>query len=322
MNLKKTDKIFLAGHNGMVGSAILKELRKDGFKNIIVSDKKKLNLESQKKVENFFKKNKIDFVFMCAAKVGGIYANDYYPADFISKNLLIQTNVINSAFNHKIKKLIFLGSSCIYPREDQRKIKESDILSGKLEMTNEPYAIAKIAGIKMCESFNRQYNTDYRSLMPTNMFGPGDNYHETNSHVMAALIRKFIIAKRQNYNSVIVWGSGKPKREFLYVEEFAAAAIYLAKMSKKRYHKYVPERLNIVNVGYGKDYTIKHIAELIKKFSGYNGKIVFDTTKKDGVKKKLLNNELIRKLGWKPKNKFEDTLRNYISKIKDEIVFD
>ena len=235
MSLKINDRIFVAGHKGMVGSSILRTLKKKGYKNIITVNKKKLNLESQKEVNNFFKKKKIDFIFLCAAKVGGIYANDYFPADFILKNILIQTNVINAAHKNKIKKLIFLGSSCIYPREDTRKIREDDILTGKLEMTNEPYAVAKISGIKMCESFNRQYNTDYRSLMPTNMFGPGDNYHKMNSHVMAALIRKFIIAYRKKYKTVTVWGSGKPKREFLYIDDFASATIYLAKMSKRKY---------------------------------------------------------------------------------------
>ena len=322
MGLKINDRIFVAGHKGMVGSSILRILKKKGYKNLVTVNKKKLDLENQAQVNNFFKKNKIDFIFLCAAKVGGIYANDYFPAEFILKNILIQTNVINAAHKNKINKIIFLGSSCIYPREDLRKIREDDILTGKLEMTNEPYAVAKISGIKMCESFNRQYNTDYRSLMPTNMFGPGDNYHKLNSHVMAALIRKFIIAYRKKHKSVVVWGSGKPKREFLYIDDFASASIYLAKMSKKKYHSFVPERLNLVNIGYGKDFTIKHIAELIKKYVGYKGKIVFDKTKKDGVQKKLLDNRLIRKLGWKPNEKFETALKNYIINIRDKIIFD
>jgi GDP-L-fucose synthase len=322
MGLKISDRIFVAGHKGMVGSSILRLLKKKGYKNLITVSKKKLNLENQSQVNNFFKKNKIDFIFLCAAKVGGIYANDNLPAEFILKNILIQTNIINAAHKNKINKLIFLGSSCIYPRQDFRKIREIDILTGKLEMTNEPYAVAKISGIKMCESFNRQYNTDYRSLMPTNMFGPGDNYHKLNSHVMAALIRKFIIAYRKKHKSVVVWGSGKPKREFLYIDDFASASIYLAKMSKRKYHSFVPERLNLVNIGYGKDFTIKHIAELIKKYVGYKGKIVFDKTKKDGVQKKLLDNRLIRKLGWKPKEKFETALKNYIVNIRDKIIFD
>ena len=322
MGLKINDRIFVAGHKGMVGSSILRILKKKGYKNLVTVNKKKLDLENQAQVNNFFKKNKIDFIFLCAAKVGGIYANDYFPAEFILKNILIQTNVINAAHKNKINKIIFLGSSCIYPREDLRKIREDDILTGKLEMTNEPYAVAKISGIKMCESFNRQYNTDYRSLMPTNMFGPGDNYHKLNSHVMAALIRKFIIAYRKKHKFVVVWGSGKPKREFLYIDDFASASIYLAKMSKKKYHSFVPERLNLVNIGYGKDFTIKHIAELIKKYVGYKGKIVFDKTKKDGVQKKLLDNRLIRKLGWKPNEKFETALKNYIINIRDKIIFD
>ena len=321
MNLKKTDKIFVAGHNGMAGSSILRELKKNGFKNIITSNKKNLNLEDQTQVTKFFKRKKINFVFLCAAKVGGIYANDNYPADFISKNLIIQSNVIDAAFKSKIKKLIFLGSSCVYPRISNRKIKEADLLSNKLELTNEPYAVAKISGIKMCESYNRQHNTDFRSLMPTNMFGPGDNFHPMNSHVMAALIRKFIIAKRNNDKSVIVWGTGKPRREFLYVDDFANATIYLAKMNKKKYYSYVKERLSHINIGYGKDYTIKKIAEMIKQATNFQGKIIYDKSKKDGVKKKLLDNKLIRSMGWKPKYKFEYILFNYIETIKDTIIF-
>ena len=321
MNLKKKDKIFVAGHNGMAGSAIIRGLRKHGYENIITINRNQLDLEVQSKVNNFFKKNKITFVFLCAAKVGGIYANDNYPADFIAKNLSIQSNIIDAAFKNTIKKLIFLGSSCVYPRISNRKIKESDLLTNKLELTNEPYAVAKISGIKMCESYNRQYNTDYRSLMPTNMFGPGDNYHPMNSHVMAALIRKFIIAKRKNQKSVVVWGTGRPKREFLYVDDFADAAVYLAKMSKKKYSSYINERLSHINIGYGRDYSIKTIANMIKKSTGFNGKIVYDKSKKDGVKKKLLDNKLIRSMGWKPKHKLEKILNNYILSIKNNINF-
>ncbi len=319
---KKNDRIFVAGHKGMVGSAIFRKLQNDGYKNIIISEKKKLNLENQYQVNIFFKQNKLDYVFLCAAKVGGIQANDIFPADFITKNLLIQTNVINAAFQNKVKKLIFLGSSCIYPIEDKKRISENNILTGKLEMTNEPYAVAKIAGIKMCESFNRQYNTDYRSLMPTNLFGPGDNYHKTNSHVMASLIRKFIIAKRKNHKSVTVWGSGKPRREFLFVDDFASSAVYFAKMSKSKYYKYVPQRTNIVNIGYGTDFSIKEVAELIKKIIGYKGKIIFDRSKKDGVKRKLLNIGLMKKLGRKPNKNFEKNLKDYINSIKHKIIFD
>ena len=302
MNLKKKDKIFVAGHNGMAGSAIIRGLRKHGYENIITINRNQLDLEVQSKVNNFFKKNKITFVFLCAAKVGGIYANDNYPADFIAKNLSIQSNIIDAAFKNKIKKLIFLGSSCVYPRISNRKIKESDLLTNKLELTNEPYAVAKISGIKMCESYNRQYNTDY-------------------SHVMAALIRKFIIAKRKNQKSVVVWGTGRPKREFLYVDDFADAAVYLAKMSKKKYSSYINERLSHINIGYGRDYSIKTIANMIRKSTGFNGKIVYDKSKKDGVKKKLLDNKLIRSMGWKPKHKLEKILNNYILSIKNNINF-
>ena len=219
MSIKKNDVIFVAGHNGMVGSAILRLLKKKKFKKIVTADKSSLDLTNQKKVNNFFNKKKIKIIFLCAAKVGGIYANNTYPAEFIYKNIMIQSNIINAAFNNKINKILFLGSSCVYPVITNRKIKEEDLLTNKLEMTNEPYSIAKISGIKMCESYNRQYNTDYRSLMPTNLFGPGDNFHPENSHVIAGLIRKFISAKKNNHKQVVAWGTGSPKREFLYSDD-------------------------------------------------------------------------------------------------------
>ena len=315
MNLKKNDKIFLAGHNGMVGSAILRALIKKGYKNIITKEKKKLNLENQKDVNNFFKKEKIDFVFLAAAKVGGIHANNTYPADFITQNLLIQTHVIKAAHSFGVKKMLFIGSSCVYPVITNRKIRESDLLIDKLEPTNEPYALAKIAGIKMCESFNRQYGTDYRSIMPTNLFGPGDNFHPTNSHVMAALIRKFIIAKKNNLRSVDVWGTGNPRREFLYIDDMADAALLISNMDKKKYKKITNTRISHINIGSGKDYSIKQIANLISKSVNFNGEIRFDLSKEDGVYSKLLSGKILRSLQWKPKYSFEKKLDTYIKKI-------
>jgi len=315
MNLKKNDKIFLAGHNGMVGSAILRTLIKKGYKNIIIKEKKKLNLENQKDVNNFFKKEKIDFVFLAAAKVGGIHANNTYPADFITQNLLIQTHVIKAAHSFGVKKMLFIGSSCVYPVITNRKIKENDLLTDRLEPTNEPYALAKIAGIKMCESFNRQYGTDYRSIMPTNLFGPGDNFHPTNSHVMAALIRKFIIAKKNNLRSVDVWGTGNPRREFLYIDDMADAALLISNMDKKKYKKITNTRISHINIGSGKDYSIKQIANLISKSVNFNGEIRFDLSKEDGVYSKLLSGKILRSLQWKPKYSFEKKLDKYIKKI-------
>ena len=315
MNLKKNDKIFLAGHNGMVGSAILRALIKKGYKNIITKEKKKLNLENQKDVNSFFKKEKIDFVFLAAAKVGGIYANNVYPADFITQNLLIQTHVIKAAHSFGVKKMLFIGSSCVYPVITNRKIRENDLLSNKLEPTNEPYALAKIAGIKMCESFNRQHDTDYRSIMPTNLFGPGDNFHPTNSHVMAALIRKFIIAKKNNLQSVDVWGTGNPRREFLYVDDMADAALLISNMDKTKYKKITNTRISHINIGSGKDYSIKQIANLISKSVNFKGKIKFDLSKEDGVQRKLLSGKILRSLQWKPKYSFEKKLDTYIKKI-------
>jgi GDP-L-fucose synthase len=315
MNFNKNSKIYIAGHQGMVGSAILRILKRNNYKNILTKTRKDLDLTNQRKVQNFFQKNKINFVFLCAAKVGGIYANNQYPADFITENLMIQTNVISAAYKTGVKNLIFLGSSCVYPKIVNQKITENDLLSGKLELTNEPYAIAKIAGIKMCESFNRQYKLNYRSIMPTNLFGPGDNFHPKNSHVMAALIRKFIFAKKSKAKKVIVWGTGIPKREFLYVDDLAEAILMIAKLSKKKYKKITTPRLSHINVGYGKDYSIKEIANLIANSLNYKGKIVYDKSQKDGVKRKILNNKIMNNLGWKPKYRFEEKLDTYIQTL-------
>ncbi len=297
-------KIFIAGHNGMVGSALIRHLKKQKVK-IITKDKRELDLLNQDNVENFFKHEKIDQVYLAAAKVGGIYANSTYPADFIYQNLMIQTNVINSAFFSGVKKLLFLGSSCIYPKKANQPIKEEDLLTGKLEPTNEPYAIAKIVGIKMCESYVRQYgkshSIDYRCIMPTNLYGPGDNYHPENSHVIPGLIHRFHKAKINNSPSVTIWGTGIPKREFLYVDDMALASIHLMNLEKKLYKKHTSPTNIHINVGSGIDISIKELAETIKEVVGFKGKINFDTTKPDGSPRKLLDSNRIKDLGFKPK---------------------
>ena len=315
MNFKKTNKIYVAGHKGMVGSSIVRMLTRKGFEKIITKTKKELDLTNQQKVHHFFKKNKIDFVFLCAAKVGGIYANNTYRADFIAENLMIQTNVIDAAYKNGVENLIFLGSSCVYPKITNRKIAETDLLSANLEPTNEPYAIAKIAGIKMCENYNRQHNVNYKNIMPTNLFGPGDNFHPQNSHVMAALIRKFIIAIRSKKKHVVVWGTGTSKREFLYVDDLAEAIYVIARLSKKKYREISGDKSFLVNVGYGKDYKISTIAKLISKALNFKGSIVYDKNQKDGVKRKILDSQIIQSLGWKPKYNFEKILTSYIQEL-------
>lgn len=297
-------RIFVAGHNGMVGSALTRLLNKKKNNKIITIRKKNLDLTDQQKVQKFFFKKKIDQVYLAAAKVGGIYANNTFPADFIYENIMIQTNVINAAFNNGIKKLLFLGSSCIYPRNNLKTMNEQKLLTGTLEPTNEPYAIAKIAGIKLCESYNRQYGKshgiDYRSVMPTNLYGPGDNYHPDNSHVIPGLLRRFHEAKIKNAPSVRVWGTGKPRREFLYVDDMARASIHIMSLDKKKYDAHTSSMCSHINVGSGEDLTIKKLAEIIKNVVGYKGCINFDPSKPDGVHKKLLNSKLINSLGFKP----------------------
>ena len=287
----------------MVGSALIRLLEKKNV-NIITKNRKDLDLLNQQIVQNFFKNQKIDQVYIAAAKVGGIHANNIFPADFIYQNLMIQTNIINSAFLGGVKKLLFLGSSCIYPKKVTQPMTEQTLLTGKLEPTNEPYAISKIAGIKMCESYNRQYGTshliDYRCLMPTNLYGPGDNYHPENSHVIPALIDRFHKAKINNLPSVTVWGSGKSKREFLYVDDMARASIHLMNLEKKLYEKYTSPMCSHINVGSGSDITIKELAETIKSSLNYKGKINFDETKQNGTARKLLDSGRINNIGFKP----------------------
>ena len=315
----KNAKIFVAGHNGLVGSAIIRILKKKGFKKIITASKKKLDLRDQKKVFLFLKKVKPKFIINAAASVGGIAANNKFRADFIYNNVSIQTNLIHSAFKNKIKNLIFLGSSCVYPRNCRQPIKEKYLLTGTLEKTNEPYAIAKIAGIKMCESYNRQYrHLDFRSIMPSNLYGPGDNYHPINSHVIPGLIYRFYEAKKNNLASVTIWGSGKPKREFLYVDDMARAAIYIMNLDKKIYNEKISSRCSHINVGSGTDLTIKELAETIKDIIGFTGDLIFDTSKHDGTSRKLLDSQVINNLGFKPQVSLRDgLLKTYEEYIKD-----
>ena len=304
-------KIFVAGHKGMVGSAIVR-LLKDQDVEIITKDRTELDLLNLGSVQNFFEHEKIDQVYLAAAKVGGIHANNNYPADFIYENLMIQTNVIHSSFLNGVKKLLFLGSSCIYPKYANQPMKEEDLLTGKLEQTNEPYAIAKIAGIKMCESYNRQYgkshSIDYRSIMPTNLYGPGDNYHPENSHVIPGLIYRFHKAKINNSESVTIWGTGTPKREFLYVDDLAQAAIHVMNLDKKIYNEQITSVSSHINVGSEQELTIKELAETIKEVIDFKGKINFDSSKPDGSLRKLLNSERINKLGFNPKTDLKEGL--------------
>ncbi len=303
-------KIFIAGHKGMVGTAILKNISKTN--KIITADKKKIDLLDFKQTYQFFKKNKFDEVYLCAAKVGGIYANTTYPADFIFENLQIQNNCIFSAYKTKVKKLLFLGSSCIYPREAKIPIKENYLLTGKLEKTNESYAIAKIAGIKMCESFNKQYNTDYRAVMPTNLYGPNDNYDELNSHVLAALIKKIINAKKNKKKNVIIWGNGKPKREFLHTDDFAKACVKIMNISTKRYRKICGNDYQFINVGYGKEITIKALANLISKIVNFKGNFFYDKKKPNGTYRKLINSSKLKSINWSPKISLKEGLKKII----------
>ena len=304
-------RIFIAGHKGMVGSALFRLLKKDDFE-IITKDKEQLNLLKQDEVNNFFKNEKIDQVYLAAAKVGGIFANNAYPAEFIYENLMIQSNIIHSAFLGGVKKLLFLGSSCIYPKNISRPIKEDDLLIGKLEETNEPYAIAKIAGIKMCESYNRQYGKshgiDYRSIMPTNLYGPGDNYHRENSHVIPGLINRFHNAKIKKLTNVTIWGTGNPKREFLYVDDMARASIFFMNLDKKIYDQQISLMCSHINVGSGKDLTIKELAEIIKNVVGYKGTVNFDHTKPDGNPRKFLDSKKINDLGYNSSISLEEGL--------------
>lgn len=291
-------RVFVAGHQGMVGSAIVRALEKAGDAEIITRTRSELDLLDQAAVFRFFNQNAVDEVYLAAAKVGGIWANNTYPAEFIYQNLIIEANIIHGAFEAGVRKLLFLGSSCIYPKLAEQPIAESSLLQGVLEPTNEPYAIAKIAGIKLCESYNRQYGTDYRSVMPTNLYGINDNFHPENSHVVPALLRRFHEAKMQDLPSVTVWGSGSPMREFLYVDDMAGACLHVMNLPKEVYGEHVLPMSSHINVGTGKDCTIRELANTIARAVGYRGDILWDTSKPDGTPRKLLDVSLLKRLGW------------------------
>lgn len=298
-------KIYVAGHRGMVGSAIVRELQRKGYTNLIYRTHQELDLTNQAAVKQFFESEKPDQVYLAAAKVGGIHANNTYPAEFIYDNLMVQNNVIHQAFLSGVKKLLFLGSSCIYPKLATQPMSEEALLTDKLEPTNEPYAIAKIAGIKMCESYNRQYGQshgiDYRSVMPTNLYGPGDNYHPENSHVIPALIRRFHEAKIANAPEVVIWGTGTPRREFLYVDDMAAASVFVMSLDKKAYDSQTEMMQSHLNVGSGSDVTIAELAAAVRDAVAYQGKIRFDSSMPDGAPRKWMDSGRLNQLGWQPK---------------------
>ena len=308
--METNSKIYVAGHNGMVGSAIVRKLKDEGYNNLILKTHDDLDLTNQKEVESFFDLYEPEYIFLAAARVGGIVANNTYPAEFINNNLLMQTNIIHQCYIYNVKKLLFLGSSCIYPRDCQQPIKEDYFMTGPLEKTNDAYAVAKIAGIKMCQSYNKQYGSNFISLMPTNLFGPGDNYDLENSHVFPAMIRKFHEAKLRNDNNITLWGTGSPYREFLHVNDLADAALFLMNNYNSS---------EIINVGTGEDLTIKDLALLMKKITNFKGEIIFDSTRPDGTPKKLLDVSKLHNLGWKHSIELEigliRTYEDYLMKI-------
>ena len=300
--------IFIAGHKGMVGNAIERQLSLDSNNRIITADRGELDLTNQQAVHDFFTQQKIDQVYLAAAKVGGIYANNEYPAEFIYQNLMIQANIVHAAHLHGVQKLLFLGSSCIYPKLATQPMREDTLLTGQLEPTNEPYAIAKIAGIKLCESYNRQYGRDYRSVMPTNLYGFNDNFHPENSHVIPSLIRRFHDAKLSDAAVVKAWGTGKPRREFLFVDEMAEASIFVMNLGREKYQRETLPMLSHVNVGTGIDCTIKELTETVASVVGYQGEITWDSTKSDGSPRKLMNVSCLERLGWKAQISLEEGL--------------
>jgi GDP-L-fucose synthase len=298
-----TEKIYVAGHRGMVGAAIVRALRARGHVDIVSRSHVELDLTDQAAVRNFFAQEKPTQVYLAAAKVGGIHANDIYPAEFIYENMMIEANVINAAFCNGVRKLLFLGSSCIYPKLAEQPMREDALLTGKLEATNEPYAIAKIAGIKLCESYNRQYaaeSIDYRSVMPTNLYGPGDNYHPENSHVIPGLIQRFHRAHQEGLPQVPIWGTGTPRREFLYVDDMAAACLHVMELPKTDYDALTLPMQSHINIGYGEDEAIADVAHAVAKVVGYQGKVIFDTSKPDGTPRKLMDSQRLRATGWVP----------------------
>lgn len=307
---ERNARIFVAGHRGMVGSAIVRTLLAQGVdaQNIITRTHDELDLTDQRAVNEFFASEMPEQVYLAAAKVGGIHANNTYPAEFIYQNLMMQANVIHAAHSHGVQKLLFLGSSCIYPKLATQPMSEDALLSGKLEPTNEPYAVAKIAGIKLCESYNRQYGRDYRSVMPTNLYGPGDNYHPENSHVIPALLRRFHEAKQSQAFEVVIWGTGTPKREFLYVDDMASASVFVMNLPISTYEDQVQPQLSHINVGYGSDVSIAELARTIGKVVGYTGQISFDASKPDGAPRKLMDSSRLNSLGWRTAVDLEDGL--------------
>ena len=324
--MDKQAKIYIAGHRGMVGSAIVRNLQAKGYSNIVTRTHRELDLTIQAAVDLFFEQEKPDYVFLAAAKVGGIHANNTYPAEFIRDNLAIQGNIIHAAYVNKVKRLMFLGSSCIYPKLAPQPMKEEYLLTGPLEPTNRPYALAKIAGIEMCWSYNRQYGTKYLAVMPTNLYGPGDNYHPENSHVIPALIRKFHEAKEANAKEVVVWGTGTPKREFLYSEEMADACVYLMNLADEKYDsllgsdesttgKFEPP---VINIGVGEDVTIAELAEAVKQAVAYTGTIVFDSSKPDGTPRKLLDVSRLNNAGWTASIELNQGLANAYADFRGE----
>jgi len=302
-------RIYVAGHRGLVGSAIVRTLQARGHTNIVTRSHHELELTDQAQVRDFFRSERIDQVYLAAAKVGGIHANNSYPAEFIYDNMMVEVNVVHEAWRNGVSKLLFLGSSCIYPRLATQPIREDDLMSGALEPTNEPYAMAKIAGIKLCESYNRQYGTDYRSVMPTNLYGPGDNYHPENSHVIPALMRRFHEARLGNAPEVVIWGSGRPMREFLYVDDMAAACVHVMQLDRATYAAHTHPMHSHINVGTGQDVTIADLARLVGEVVGYRGRIRFDTSKPDGTPRKLLDVSRLKRLGWQASTPLPEGLR-------------
>ncbi len=308
--MNRDARVFVAGHRGMVGSAIVRRLQALGYENILTRGREDLDLIDQAAVNAFFAEQRIDQVYMASAKVGGIHANNTYPAEFIYQNLMVEANIIHAAHCNDVQKLLFLGSSCIYPKFAAQPMKEEALITGVLEPTNEPYAVAKIAGIKLCESYNRQYGRDYRSVMPTNLYGPNDNFHPENSHVVPALLKRFHEASRRGDDEVVIWGSGKPQREFLHVDDMAAACVHVMELDDAVYQAHTQPMLSHINVGTGVDCSIRELAETIARVTEYQGRLIFDSSKPDGTPRKLMDVSRLKALGWQASISLEDGLRD------------